>query len=382
LFGRHACLVDMLVWSTGVGSLMSDREDMDDGRDIWNIHVDEEDEALNDKDHLSRDDRKYLGKKPLWWRRQSGRKISKRQRQAIREMQQLGYQLQSPKIIKSSLSVRPMTEMLLWDLVFPNRISPDGITRAQSEIEIWLELGFGLGDNLLCMTSLQENDRERKRCFVGAEIHSGGIGTLCTRMSSAIQNRRYWTDYTLFSPNITSRTVPREANHLLYDNLRIFMGDGVKLLNSIPDGSISVVLVAFPDPFMGTNQSSYRLLQADVLHQIRRILSPTPLSISDSDLVAPGRLYLATDHEGYHKWSHEQVDQLNRLSLLNQRRDVDSEASAGYIVASSGESMPSGSLQLLVPTPHRSLWLPVISKYEQKGVAAGRRTWLSCWEAR
>jgi tRNA G46 methylase TrmB len=356
---------------------MSDESDNEDGHDLWNICVNEEEDELKVEEKLSQDDLKYVSKKPLWWRRQSGRKISKRQRRAIQEIQQLGYQLHLPKVVKSD-SGRPVTEKLQWNLVFPNRTTPADINRVQPENEIWLELGFGLGDNLLCMASREENGFERKRCFVGAEIHPGGIGTLCTRMSDSIQNYRYWTDYTVYSPNIAMRAMPSEGSHLVYENIRIFMGDGVKLLHSIPDGSISVVLVAFPDPFMGTNQSSYRLLQLDVLQQIRRILISPPLVASDSELGAPGRLYIATDHEGYHKWSREQVEQFNRISR-SQRNDIDS---ARCLVESAGKPMPPGSFELLVPTPDRSLWLPVISKYEQKGLAEGRATWSSCWEAR
>ena len=358
-----------------------------DEHDLWNIHVDSEDDELT-CDGAATDceahadtriddpplpQQLYVSKKPLWWRRQSGRKISKRQRQAIHDIQKLGFQLHLPAMEVSERGNSCRTEKIQWDRVFSNGSLKEVSCASPSEKEIWLELGFGLGDNLLCMASAipkeetkMQNPYVRKRCFVGAEIHSGGIGTICTRMSSAIQNHRYWTDYTLWGPSITERPVPNELDQM-YDNLRIYFGDGVKLLNFIPDRSVSVVIVAFPDPFMGTNQSSYRLLQMDVLRQIRRILVSPSTVVSEGFAPRCGRFYLATDHEGYHQWSCDQVERFNQISECHSVNQ---------------EENSRGLFEILEPTPDRSLWLPVISKYELKGLDEGRNTWLSCWQAR
>jgi tRNA G46 methylase TrmB len=426
--------------------------------DIWNIDFDVEELHLDNTNQNKDDDeqdtadqntgiggvsncittnnitntdaQKYTSKKPLWWRRQSGRKISKRQRQAIQEIQQLGYQLHlSTRNVQGNLDDLPPPhqnserQIVQWDFVFPTlcRTKIDSLSTSDAPFhdrttafdrnnvvlpddEIWLELGFGLGDNLLCLASNQKYgkldvnstgndndacDRGRKRFLVGAEIHSGGIGTLCTRIQSAIQNQSYWTDYTLFRgdrvlPESIHNSVNIEASNgtkTLYDNVRIYMGDGTKLLPHIPSGSVSVVLITFPDPFMGTNQSSYRLLQIDVLLQIRRILiSPTPKTTfnenNSSSICGGGRLYLATDHIGYHQWSHEQVEIFNGMQSQTQLK-----ISAACSNRCLQTKVTAETFRLIQPTPDRSLWLPVISKYERKGWDEGRQTYLSCWEA-
>jgi tRNA G46 methylase TrmB len=358
----------------------------------------------------------YRSKKPLWWKRQSGRKISPRQRQAIQTIQQLGLQLILPNrndvrnetfnhtndgydhsIItgNTTQNVHPTGQKLQWKNIFPNYNDNHGD-------DIWLEIGFGLGDNLLCLSICDdiESNMQRHKYFIGAEMHKGGVGTICTRMQSAIENQKYWTDFTLFNKNNINISNCNHIEHLnntstrsLYSNVRIYMGDGTKLLPFIPDNTISAVLITFPDPFMGTNQSSFRILQMNVLDQIRRMLF-TPRkdsaiigneeeSTEINQSLTPscgGRLYLATDHIGYHEWSHKQVTSYNGM----QSQRVPKNASEAYDTSSTNgndEVEPSESFVLVEPTPDRSLWLPVISKYEQKALDEGRTTYLSCWEA-
>ena len=139
---------------------------------------------------------------------------------------------------------------------------------------------------------------------------------------------------------------------MLYSNLRLHTGDGTKLLACLPDHSVHAILVTFPDPFV--NQVGCRLLQVSVLEEIWRVLVPQ------------GRLYLATDHAGYHAWSQVQVELFNQQQQQQQQQD---------------DTTKSRCFRLVEPTPDRRLWLPVVSKYEQKGWDEGRSTHLSCWEA-
>jgi tRNA G46 methylase TrmB len=387
----------------------------------------------------------YTSKKPLWWKRQSGRTISSRQRMAIQEIQTLGLQLQLPTMTQktkmnrdmpnnnrtcettnhpnvdvrissssSNNSLPPSTTSILnrpqidWNSVFP---SYNDSSSTGDDDEIWLEIGFGLGDNLLCLAALTQSSittsttttstTTGRTFYVGAEMHKGGIGTICTRMQSAIQEKAYWKDYTLFNNSSIDTTADIKSNRAnesitMYSNVRLHMGDGIKLLPFIPDHSLWAVLLTFPDPFMGTNQSSYRILQLDVLDQIRRVLiSPDIVamdekvgSIHHTRLARPGgRLYLATDHFGYHEWSHEQVKKFNdqnnipteeesrntKLSSMSNHND-----NANFFAKSKKNP---GAFRLVEPTPDRSTWLPVVSKYEQKGYDEGRKTYLSCWEA-
>jgi tRNA G46 methylase TrmB len=285
-------------------------------------------------------------------------------------------------------------QKLEWKNVFPNYNELHGD-------EIWFEIGFGLGDNLLCLSALDQasNNTKCQTYYIGAEMHKGGVGTICTRIQSSIENQQFWTDYTLFDPSSSfRRNLDHTETRPSYNNVRIYMGDGTKLLPFIPDNSMSAVLVTFPDPFMGTNQSSFRLLQIDVLEQVRRILtcSSSILSVNSSekestDSIASstkqlaGRLYLATDHFGYHEWSHKQVDAYNRMKSQSAPTCV---SASDDLSPTNGNDMVQlaveshGLFKLVEPTPDRSLWLPVISKYEQKALDEGRQTYLSCWEAR
>ena len=381
--------------------------------------------------NTQRQETSYTSKKPLWWKRQSGRKISSRQRLAIQEIQELGLQLKLPvtitkkhdssmENIKSDnndsndqdaclrscvpVSLPPVPVVptgnrprIEWHSVFPSYNSSSGD-------EIWLEIGFGLGDNLLCLASAnpvesintngipkcRKDQCTGRKFYIGAEMHKGGVGTICTRIQSANQENKYWTDFTLFDSSVDSvsnikRSNASESAAPLYGHVRIYMGDGIKLLPFIPDHSISAVLITFPDPFMGTNQSSFRILQLDVLDQIRRVLvCPEQVTMSDITGNPSGRLYLATDHLGYHEWSHDQVSKFNSQNIRNSKpenanlnTELDKVDKAHFYDSSKGRI---ATFRTVDPTPDRSLWLPAVSKYEQKGYDEGRKTYLSCWE--
>lgn len=295
----------------------------------------------------------YTCKKPIWWKRQSGKGASKGQRRAMNHPDMQRFKLEKPSIYGSKLQ---------WNQVFD--IDTTTTMNSHDSKEIWLELGFGLGDNLLCLAS---QPTQQSRYYVGAEVHTAGIGTIFSRMHSGIQQHRYWDGYTLFGVGDETKarlapaaaaTIPNASTTTeilsdLYNHVRIYMGDGTKLLHSIPDQSVAAVLVTFPDPFPQNHQQHWRLLQLEILSELRRVLT--------------GRLYLATDHQGYHDWSHQQVQTFNC-----RQRDDDC-----------GTERPAAAVFGLVePTPDRAFWLPVVSKYEQTGRNEGQTTWLSCWEAR
>ena len=321
----------------------------------------------------------YNPRKPLWWKKLSG-KPSKGQKRAMTATS--AWRL--PKVAWG--------EFLDWNTVFspPPQLLPKEketeIAQVLSGKEIWLEIGFGTGDNLL---ALAEKYPERR--FVGAEVHNPGIGKLCQRLLQALQNNRYWRDYEVFSDEKANRSnttilndddndnksippIPlrpegyspfdRNTNgtsgsngDCLYSNLRLYGGDGVKLLPYIPSHSLAAVLVTFPDPFPKDAQMAFRVLQKHTLLEIHRILLPQG-----------GRLFLATDHEGHHDWCHATVDQVNRDYKDSNNNDDDNNSGAHLLFEE-------------VEVTDRTEWLPVISKYEQKGWNEGRQTNLSCWKA-
>ena len=270
----------------------------------------------------------YNGHKPKWWKNLCG-KATKSQKRAMTEILR-DYQL--PRT--------PYGSFLNWKEIFP------------ACSEIWLELGFGRGENLLALA----HRKSRNTAFVGAEIHQPGVGTICQRMQEAIRESIYWSDYVAYSAvldphhhdSTTTTDAPianddfRDMQGDAYSNVRIYVGDGVKLLPYISSSSLTAVLVTFPDPFPREQQKQWRLIQTATIVEMHRILK------------TGGRLFLATDHEGYHDWTHSVIN------ILNQEK-------TRFI--------------LVDPCPDRVEWLPAISRYEHKGWDEGRITRLSCWQA-
>lgn len=248
----------------------------------------------------------------------------------------------------------PYGETLDWKSVFSGTTTKE---EAQQP-EIWIEIGFGLGDNLLCLAN-----RFPDRCFLGSEVHAGGVGSILQKIQKSLQHGTPWADYNLFSKDkdaiINENQAPAAmadspSSHLdtaklgatpalSYDNLRIYRQDITKLLPYIPDHTVHSILVTFPDPF--PYGAEWRLLQVDVINELHRIL------------VNRGQLFLATDHPGHFEWCQLQITEFNQ------------------------DSAQTNTFDRVEPTPDRGSWLPVVSKYEQKGWDEGRETLLACWSA-
>lgn len=283
----------------------------------------------------------YHSRKPLWWKKLGRSKPTKSQQKAIRAMQsthqltRLGY-----------------GEFYVWTTVF-------GLT-VNSACRPWLEIGCGAGENLLALA-----EGNPQQCFIGAEMHSSGIGTCFQRIYQATQRQRYWTDYTPYSVEREEECQSRqgveddeETLHINYNDeslysaeltvpegpyphVRVFRGNGVKVLQASPNGTLDKVLITFPDPF--PKSTSNRLLQRDVLDEIARALQPQG-----------GQLVVASDHDGHTAWVREQVEQ--------HRHD--------------------GGMWRQIPTTTelRTLYLPAVSKYEAKGWREGRTTKVLIYE--
>lgn len=265
----------------------------------------------------------YQARKPKWWKALSG-KASKGQRRIMSAM--TDYKLQRPEYGNT----------IDWKTVFTNCN------------DVWIELGFGGGDNLLALAQQYPDIN-----FVGAEINQQSLGKVYSRMNQAVEQGAYWTAYDQFDPNGNNdASVPDEAVEenafsseqvdSPYSNLRIYSGDGVKLLPYLATASVSTILVTFPDPFEREHQKDLRLIQEQTLKSIHRVLKTN------------GRLFLATDHEGCHSYSTSAIDELTSTRAVLFRP--------------------------VTPCPDRMSWLSVISKYERKGWTEGRSTHLSCWE--
>ena len=321
------------------GIIVNSQDDENDANEAVVREANASNDNSNQNKPQQNPDIQYNSRKPKWWKQVAGR-TTKAQKQAISNME--AYHL--PNI--------PWGEYYDWSEVFTEcKDSGD------KDKDIWLEIGFGQGENVLALAH-----KYPQRCIIGAEVHEPCLGKAFQRIQQALEKQQYWNDYVEYKKdNLKPVARVSEAEPVLtagdndsgiasdtnlYSNLRIYRGDGVKVLPRIPSNSLTAVLVTFPDPFPKKGHEQWRVIQKHSLRDIHRILKPS------------GRLFLATDHEVFHEWSHKIVDQVNQETQGND---------------------------LFIPVsdaPMRSEWLPAISKYEQKGWDEGRNTHLSCWEAK
>jgi len=183
--------------------------------------------------------------------------------------------------------------------------------------QIWLEIGFGSGLNLLA-NAKQHPDI----LFLGCEIHQPGVGTILQNIEKELNASE--------TPTSSSSSSP-------YQNIRILPGDGIKLLSHFPANYLDAILITFPDPWPNENEHDWRVIQSGILKEMHRV-------------IASGKVYVATDAECFNDWAR---------SIFIKDTPHWKEAT---------------------PTPDRSSWLPVVSYYEQKGLDEGRKTMLQCWE--
>lgn len=119
---------------------------------------------------------------------------------------------------------------------------------------VCLEIGFGMGD------SLAEQARDKPHTnYVGIEVHRPGVGHVLMLSE-------------LFA----------------LDNLRVFAEDSIEVLNtSVPDRSLSLVQVFFPDPWHKKR------------HHKRRLINEEFLALVRGKLASGGIVHVATDWVPY-----------------------------------------------------------------------------------
>ena len=125
--------------------------------------------------------------------------------------------------------------------------------------ETWLELGFGGGEHLAAQA-----DAHPDVLALGAEPFVNGV-------ASALRH-------------VQVRNL---------GNVRIHPGDGRELMAALPAGSIARVFVLFPDPWPKSRHHKRRLINAETLAQLARVMRPG------------AELRFATDWADYLGWTLE-----------------------------------------------------------------------------
>ena len=175
--------------------------------------------------------------------------------------------------------------------------------------EIWLEVGFGGGEHIAELAKIYPQVG-----FVGAEPFINGVGSLLAHLNGS---HRF--------PQKGSDLEPGRS-----DNVRIWPDDIRLVFPKLPDAIFERIFVLYPDPWPKARHAERRFINQDNLREIFRLLTPT------------GRLYVATDVLGYATWVEDQIAEFKKFKKNNKNQHV-------------------------APKD----W--VSTRYEQKGVAAGRQ---------
>lgn len=164
-----------------------------------------------------------------------------------------------------------------------------------------LEIGFGMGH------SLAEQARVHpERDYIGIEVHGPGVGALLM-------------------------AVGKEG----LTNVRVFQHDGVEVLEQcIPDGSLAMVQLFFPDPWHKKRHHKRRIVQPEFAELLRRKLK------------IGGVFHMATDWENY----------------AEHMRDVMNTAPGYKNLSASGD---------YVPRPESR----PVTKFERRGTRLGHGNW-------
>lgn len=403
------------------GALLDDDDDC--ANEATNTTTDENENSIasNDKTTLQQqaknksrnsdtknNNRYYRGteKKPKWWRTIASQKGTKAQKASILRMLNNGYIL-TPQKFGSFYTPDQFLD-----------IHEDDVNKTTT-FDVWIEIGFGRGENILHQ-GIHESERQkqqiktsnsdfdekqqRKRVFLGAEIYQPGVGTLTNNMEkymksssmSLLQDQNSNNEnQSGVSVDCNDGDIPKENtnnptntndkhNHSL--PIRIYRGDGYKLLKSLPAASTTsttttkddeknscyynykTIMVTFPDPFEKKSQEKWRIIQPFFIEQVERLFLSNISNDSNNNTYDVnnfsrkrncGYFYLATDIQGFDIWTR---------GLFLKRQKEQKELSSSCVV-----------WEEVIPCPSRTEWLPLISQYEQKGLNEGRQTYLQCW---
>ena len=111
---------------------------------------------------------------------------------------------------------------------------------AEPVTDVWLEIGFGSGEHLLWQAAHHPSIG-----FIGCEPFINGVSSLLGQI---------------------------EASGL--ETIRIHDGDAREVLDWLPDASLGRVFLLFPDPWPKKRHQKRRLLTAETVGQLARVLKP------------------------------------------------------------------------------------------------------------
>jgi tRNA (guanine-N7-)-methyltransferase len=123
--------------------------------------------------------------------------------------------------------------------------------------QVWLEIGFGGGEHMAAQAGLNPD-----ALIIGAEPFQNGVASALRHIDEA---------------------------HLT--NVRILDGDARELMTRLPDAGLDRAFVLFPDPWPKTRHHKRRVIQADSVAELARLVKPG------------GSLRFASDVAHYVDWA-------------------------------------------------------------------------------
>jgi tRNA (guanine-N7-)-methyltransferase len=151
--------------------------------------------------------------------------------------------------------------------------------------ETWLEIGFGGGEHLA-----EQAARHPQTLLIGCEPFLNGVG-------SAL----------------------RHVDERGLANVRLHAGDARDVMATLPDAGLTRVFVLFPDPWPKARHQKRRLIQAESLAEIARLLKPG------------GGFRFVTDWKDYAAWTLERALKEPRLRWLAEAADDWTVAPADHV---------------------------------------------------
>jgi tRNA (guanine-N7-)-methyltransferase len=141
--------------------------------------------------------------------------------------------------------------------------------------DVWVELGFGGGEHLAAQAAAHP-----EVLILGAEPFVNGVASLV----------RHVADRGL-------------------GNVRVHPGDGRELLAALPDASVDRVFVLFPDPWPKSRHHKRRLINAETIAELARVMKPG------------ATLRFATDWADYLGWTLERFAASPHFAWTAERAD-------------------------------------------------------------
>jgi tRNA (guanine-N7-)-methyltransferase len=138
-----------------------------------------------------------------------------------------------------------------------------------------LEIGFGGGEHLVAQATAHPDQR-----FIGVEPFLNGVASCL-----------------------------RHIEESGAQNIRLHQGDARDVIARLPDSSLDLVYILFPDPWPKTRHHKRRLIQPDFLGDLARVMKPG------------AEVRFATDWANYAAWTLEHLSRDQRFAWLAERAE-------------------------------------------------------------